>query len=147
MEIKPVRELEGNRVEIVYENKISKRNSIVRHFSVPAEKADEFAKSFEKNQKKNPIIAWGSACAATLLGAVLGGKVAKKSILSWAGAVAGGIAFGLAEISLAGRQIYKNQQKLFEKYDVKEMFYLKETEPAQKTEQNQQQVQPPQNAG
>lgn len=141
MEIKPVRELEGNRTELVYNNKIFKQNSVVRHFSVPKEKVDEFSKSFEKQQKRDPLIAWISTGIAALLGVFLGGKVAKKSILSWAGAVAGGIAFGLGAISLAGRQVYKNQQKLFEKYDVKEMFYLKddsqnqiESQPAEQPE-------------
>ena len=45
MDIKPVKELEGNRTELVYNNKIFKQNSVVRHFSVPKEKVDEFSKS------------------------------------------------------------------------------------------------------
>ncbi len=126
MEIKPVRELEGNRVELVYENKVSKRESVIRHFSVPSDKADEFASSFEKQRKNSTVISWIATGISTLLGVFLGGKVAKKSILSWIGAVAGGTAFGLGALSVASRQIYKNQQKLFQKYDAKELVYLKE---------------------
>ena len=141
MEIKPVRELDGNRVELVCENKISKKSTVVTHFSVPKDKADEFIASYKEQRKNSTIFSLIGTGLSTLLGVYLGGKVAKKSILSWAGAVAGGIAFGLGAISLAGRQVYKNQQKLFEKYDVKEMFYLKddsqnqiESQPAEQPE-------------
>ena len=134
MEIKPVRELEGNRVELVSENKISKKSTVVTHFSVPKDKADEFSASYKKQRKNSTIFSLVGTGLSTLLGVYLGGKVAKKSILSWAGAVAGGIAFGLGALSIASRQVYKTQQRLFDKFDVQQISYLKEEETEAKSE-------------
>ena len=137
MEIKPINELDGNRVELVYENKLTKKTSVISHFSVPKDKADEFSASFKKQRKNNTIFSLIGTGLSALLGVYLGGKVAKKSLLSWAGAIAGGIAFGLGAVSIAARQINKNRQKLFNKYDVQQITYLKENEPQQKSEQTE----------
>lgn len=134
MDIKPVRQLDGNRVEMVYENKISKNQSVQRYFSVPAEHADEFASDFTKKQKNNRIFSLTGTGIAVFLGIYAGGKVAKKTILSWMGAVAGGLTFGFCALTIAGRQIYKNQQKLFDKYDVKQVSYSQNNATERKNE-------------
>ena len=77
MEIKPINELDGNRVELVYENKLSKKTSVISHFSVPKDKADEFSASFKKQRKNNTIFSLIGTGLSALLGVYLGGKVAK----------------------------------------------------------------------
>ncbi len=139
MEIKPVRNLDNGRVELLYKKEISKKNIVKRHFSLPEDKVDEFTADFKKQSKNNFVYSLAGIILSSVLGVFLGGKVAKKSILSWAGAIAGGVAFAFGAISVAGRQIYKNQQKLFAKYDVKEMFYLKTNNSAQNQEQTKSQ--------
>lgn len=124
MEIKPVKDLGNSRTELIYSRKLSKSKFVDRHFSVPTEKKDEFVTEFKKFTRTSNILGWVGTALATLGGIWLGGKVSQKNILSWAGGVAGGLAFGIGAINIAARGIYKKQQQLLDKYDAKEMVYL-----------------------
>ena len=126
MEIKPVRDLENGRVELVYSRKLSKSKSYDRHFSVPADKKDSFVSEFKKHAQTANIFGWLGTGIATLAGIWLGGKISSKKILSWAGGVAGGFAFGFGALNILSRQIYKKQQEIFDKYDVQQVTYLRE---------------------
>ncbi len=127
MKIKSIKNLADNRTELVCKYKISPKSTFVSHLSVPTDKADEFCISYKKQQKNSNLLSFIATTFSTALGAFMGGNVAKKSILSWAGAIVGGIAFGLGTLSIANRQIYKSQQKLFTKYNVQQISYQVET--------------------
>lgn len=126
MEIKPVKDLGNGRTELVYSKKLPKAKYLDRHFSVPTEKQDEFVSDFKKFTRTSNILGWAGTAVATFAGIWLGGKISQKTILSWAGGVAGGLAFAIGAINIAARSIYKKQQQLFDKYDAKEMVYLRE---------------------
>lgn len=124
MEISAVKELENNRSEIIYKNKLSKKNVIVRYFSVPTEKKDEFIKEFKDNHKKSKTIGLMTTFVSAFVGAFAGGRLFKNTFASIAGSIAGGLAFTWATLNLAGRRINNSEKKLFAKFDAKEHTYL-----------------------
>jgi len=124
MEIQAVRTIDNNRSEIVCKNKINKNKEMVRYFSVPTEKQDEFIKDFKKQYKNLQI--WGTVgmLIAGAIGGGLAGKLAKRTIPSLLLAFVGGFVTGTAALWAEGTMFSKAQKKLFEKYNAKEHTYL-----------------------
>ena len=125
MEVKPVRQLEGNRTEIAISKRLSlgKKNVLTRHFSVPNDKVDEFTADYKKHQRKSSFLGTTATVLSAVTGGILGGKVIKKFFI---GSILGGLAFSLAGISLAAKKILKNDKALLDKHNVQEVYYLKE---------------------
>ena len=120
MELKVGKQLENNRTELIYKNPINNKKVAVRYFSVPNDKQDEFISELEKQNKKlniTSLIAYfGSAIGAALLACKLSKKLLPSLLYSFVGGVIG------AFVSMQGLNVFVNnaQQKLFNKYDVKE---------------------------
>ncbi|MBQ8167877.1 hypothetical protein IJZ97_00460 [bacterium] len=121
-EVKPVKQLEGNRTEIAVSQKINKKNTVTRHFSVPADKVDEFTADYKKQNRKSSALATIAMLGAAGLGGILGGKVIKKFFI---GSILGGLAFGLGGFTLAARHLVKKDKAVLDKHNTQEVFYLK----------------------
>lgn len=122
MEVRPVRQLEGNRTEIAITTGKKKR-TFTRHFSVPTDKIDEFTADYKKQNRKNSALATVAMLGGAGLGGILGGKVIKKFFI---GSILGGLAFGLGVFTLAARHLVKKDKAMLEKHNAEEIFYLKE---------------------
>ncbi len=122
MEVKPVRQLEGNRTELAITTGRKKR-TFTRHFSVPTDKVDEFTADYKKQQRKSSILASAAMIAGAGLGGVLGGKVIKKFFI---GSILGGLAFAMGGTALALKRIVKNDKAILDKHNAEEIYYLKE---------------------
>lgn len=122
MEVKSVRQLEGNRTELAITTG-QKKQAYTRHFSVPTEKVDEFTAEYKKQKQRTSAIASIVSLGFAGLGGVLGGKVIKKFFI---GTILGSFAFLLGSFSLAAKQAVKKDKALLDKHNVQEIFYLKE---------------------
>ena len=122
MEVKSVRQLEGNRTELAITTG-QKKQAYTRHFSVPTEKVDEFTAEYKKQKQRTSAIASIVSLVFAGLGGVLGGKVIKKFFI---GTILGSFAFLLGGFSLAAKQAVKKDKALLDKHNVQEIFYLKE---------------------
>ena len=125
MEIKALRELEGNRTEVVCKNEMTPHRTLVRYFSVPTDKKDEFISEFEQKTKKDKQNVWIGFFGASLLGSVAGNFITKNIMwLKLLGTVLGTLAGGKAAMNLLGRNVNNSEKHLFDKFDVKEHTYL-----------------------
>ena len=122
MEVRPIRQLEGNRTEIAITTGKKKR-TFTRHFSVPTDKVDEFTADYKKQNRKNSALATVAMLGGAGLGGILGGKVIKKFFI---GSIIGGLAFAMGGIALAAKQIMKKDKAVLDKHNVQEVYYLKE---------------------
>ena len=122
MEVRPVKQLEGNRTEIAITTG-RKKQTYTRHFSVPTDKVDEFTADYKKQNRKNSILATASMLAGAVLGGILGGKVIKKFFI---GSILGGLAFATGGTALALKRIVKKDKAMLDKHNVEEIYYLKE---------------------
>ncbi len=122
MEVRPVKQLEGNRTEIAITTG-RKKQTYTRHFSVPTDKVDEFTADYKKQNRKNSILATASMLAGAVLGGILGGKVIKKFFI---GSILGGLAFATGGTALALKHIVKKDKAVLDKHNVEEIYYLKQ---------------------
>ena len=122
MEVKPIRQLEGNRTEIAITTG-RKKQTYTRHFSVPTDKIDEFTADYKKQNRKSSALATIAMLGAAGLGGILGGKVIKKFFI---GSILGGLAFSFGGFALAAKQLVKKDKAVLEKHNAEEIFYLKE---------------------
>lgn len=122
MEVKPVRQLEGNRTELAITTGRKKR-TFTRHFSVPTDKVDEFTADYKKQNRKSTILATAAMLAGAALGGVLGGKVIKKFFI---GSILGGLAFATGGTALALKRIVKKDKAVLDKHNAEEIYYLRQ---------------------
>jgi len=126
MEINVVRQLDTTHSEVLCKNKFVGGKEVVRHFSVPTEKQDEFISEFKQQNKKISIWSNIGLFGSALVGALLGGKVFKKALPSLISAAVAAFGAGLGAVMVTGNIAGKAQKNLFDKFGVEERVYLKE---------------------
>ena len=122
MEVRSIRQLEGNRTEIAITTG-RKKNTFSRHFSVPTNKIDEFTADYKKQSAKSSAIATVAMLGAAGIGGILGGKVIRKFFI---GSILGGWAFGMAGFTVAAKLLTNKNKAVLDKHNVQEIHYLKE---------------------
>lgn len=125
MEIKPVRQLEGNKTELIATHKVGINHTMVRYFNVPDDKIDEFMSGYKKEIKKNNV--WKTLGLVSLVGITGGlatGKLFKNIWVSLGATALGTAAFFLGAFNIVNRRAQKAYQKLMKSCNAEEHTYL-----------------------
>lgn len=123
-EVKPVKQLEGNRSEVAITRWIgNKKNASTRHFSVQNEKVDEFVSDYKNHLKSNTILGASITLLSAMGGGLLGGKIIKKFYI---GNILGSLLFAIEGMNYFSKNFFKKDKALLDKHNVQEIFYLKE---------------------
>ena len=122
VDAKITRAIDNNTVQV----DISSKNSRTRYYQVPKNNADNFIKSYTKNEKKMSWItntAFGASIIVGVFGANALTKKMNNKLLKFVLNTASGVGCAIASMYGSGKYIESEKNKILEQNRAKELFF------------------------
>ena len=115
------RKLDNNYVQV----DVTSKKAEPRYYKVPASKADEFCKNFQKTDKRMSRISDTSFVLSTIAGCTIIGLLSKKlgGAARMTLGIIGGIAAGFASVFACSNMMDKKYHNLLKTYQAEEITY------------------------